>query len=356
MNINNLKARVGQKRNQFRAKKDKNRHHRAHKKAAWRAINMVMELNGWELIEKNKRLADEYAIDVFGGKEYAPWLYFFTLFSGEFKEGWIPPNYYSMYVLPDPSLTRVSMVKTFSKTIFQTDALSDIGYFLNGRFYKKGFVPISLGELQDMVKENNRAVIVKRDNSLRGMNNHILGPDQITLETFQNIGDCVIQDLIEEHAFFKDIVDGPAATIRILTARNLMGEIEFRASWLKLGRKDQREYRSNMVVRVPVIDSFGALSSFCYGGSFQRLSAHPDTEVGFENKVIPRFVDAVAFCVGLHTKIPHFPIVGWDVTIDHENEIRLFEWNAGAPHPGIKTVQAAVGPCFSGLGWEDLWK
>lgn len=87
MNINNLKARVGQKRNQFRAKKDKNRHHRAHKKAAWRAINMVMELNGWELTEKNKRLADEYAIDVFGGKEYAPWLYFFTLFSGEFKEG-----------------------------------------------------------------------------------------------------------------------------------------------------------------------------------------------------------------------------------------------------------------------------
>jgi hypothetical protein len=32
----------------------------------------------------------------------------------------------------------------------------------------------------------------------------------------------------------------------------------------------------------------------------------------------------------------------------------MLEWNA--VHNGIRAPEAALGPCFRGLGWETLWK
>src|SRR5690625_1937623 len=44
--------------------------------------------------------ADEYAVDVLGSKRFAPWLYVYAATAGEFREGWIPDNYYMSVVLP----------------------------------------------------------------------------------------------------------------------------------------------------------------------------------------------------------------------------------------------------------------
>src|SRR5688572_16788022 len=43
--------------------------------------------------------ADEYARDVLGSLLYAPWLRVYALLSGEFREGWIPDNYYTKVVI-----------------------------------------------------------------------------------------------------------------------------------------------------------------------------------------------------------------------------------------------------------------
>jgi hypothetical protein len=66
------------------------------------------ELNGQarQLVESMTSLAggrrslalfkqcDEYAKDVLGSIKYSPWLKAYAVFSGTFKEGWIPDNYY----------------------------------------------------------------------------------------------------------------------------------------------------------------------------------------------------------------------------------------------------------------------
>jgi len=341
---------------QFRQRAEENRHHQIHEKAAWRSINQAIQVNGWKLTEENKRKADEYAVDVFGRKEYAPWLYFFTLFSGEFKEGWIPLNYYTKYILPDPSLSRISSVKTFSKTVLQTNALPDIGYYVNGRFYDREFLPIKISYLKKLVAKNFCSIFVKEDNSLRGMGIHVLGAEDITEENFQHIGNSVIQYPVRQHPFFEEFMPDSAANVRVITVRNLNGEIKHSVSYLKFGRQGKPFYQASLAVWVAIIDNAGFLDDHCYLNDFTKLSAHPDTGVKFSKKRIPRFSDCVSLCVSLHQNIPHFPIIGWDLSVDREEKIQIFEWNAGAPHPDIKTVQAAVGPCFSGLGWEDLWK
>jgi len=43
---------------------------------------------------------DDYALEILGSKMYAPWLYVYTAYNQEFKEGWIPDNYFGYIVAP----------------------------------------------------------------------------------------------------------------------------------------------------------------------------------------------------------------------------------------------------------------
>jgi hypothetical protein len=54
----------------------------------------------------------------------------------------------------------------------------------------------------------------------------------------------------------------------------------------------------------------------------------------------------------LHATVPHFTIVGWDIAIGSDDEIKLIEWNGC--HCDIKFSEATTGPCFTGLNWESL--
>ena len=62
------------------------------------------------------RLSQEYAKDVFGWKGYAPWLHLNSTVAGEFKEGWIPANYYYEIVVPkiEGRHGKVSNIKTLT--------------------------------------------------------------------------------------------------------------------------------------------------------------------------------------------------------------------------------------------------
>ena len=96
----------------------------------------------------------------------------------------------------------------------------------------------------------------------------------------------------------------------------------------------------------------GELDSSAYTADWRRWDRHPDTNVDFAKQRIPCFGKAMDLCTGLHQSIPHCAVIGWDVTIDSDEQVRLFEWNAG--HTDIKFTEATTGPCFLGLGWEKF--
>ena len=64
------------------------------------AVDVIQKYNGRHLTHKMKNKIDAYAIDVLGHVKYAPWLYVYTLIRGEFKEGWIPDNFWGRLVVP----------------------------------------------------------------------------------------------------------------------------------------------------------------------------------------------------------------------------------------------------------------
>jgi hypothetical protein len=326
----------------------------AHRKQALKAVALIETFNSQKLSPHQKRLADDYAIQVFGKPKYAPWLYVYTLMSGTFKEGWIPDNFFGKVVVPkvNKELRWVAKFKTFANVIFKTKALPDIAYYVDGLFYNTALSVIDIAVLRDIIGETYTDVFVKKDWSGRGRGVIKLSIKDIRENIFREIGNCVIQWPIRQHVFFEKIMPSSTATIRITTVKDLDGKIDFRASYLRVGRTDTPWVQSANCVRVAIIDRHGELDSVCYTEYWRRWLSHPDTKFIFSKQRIPRFNEAVEFCIKLHASVPHFTIVGWDIIISNKGEIQLIEWNGG--HCGIKFSEATVGPSFTGLEWESL--
>jgi hypothetical protein len=326
----------------------------AHKKQALRAIQTIEQFNLKKLSPQQRKIADDYSIQVLGKREYAPWLYVYTLVSDGFKEGWIPDNFFGSIVSPkiNNGIGAVTDFKTFTNIALKTDALPDIAYYINGFFYNRDLEIIKISDLRELVSGKFSDVFVKEDGSNQGRGVVKLKAQDVTEDSFKKIGNCVIQSPIQQHEFFDEIISGSVATLRITTVKDLDGKIDLRASYLRLGRKNTQWVQSGNSVRVAVIDREGELDDFGYTEDWRRWSSHPDTDFCFSKKRIPHFKEAVQTCLKLHNAVPHLSIIGWDISISSDEKIKLIEWNGG--HCDIKFSEATTGPCFLGLNWERL--
>jgi len=328
------------------------RYHKRHENEALEALAILESANSSKLSAINKKRADEYAIRVLGGREYAPWLYVYAAMAGDFRNGWIPDNFFGAVVVPrvNKRLGPLTGLKTLSVRILQTDAIPDIAYVVDGVFYGKDFSVIDRDSLSDIAVNAGTHVFVKADRSAQGKGVVKVASRDLRDVDFGKIGDCVIQSAVDQHEFFENIIPGPIATLRITTVKNALGAVEVRAAFLRLGRRGADRIGDTSVC-VSVIDTDGRLDAVGYY-HWHRLAAHPDTGASFGGALVPEFAKAVATCVELHARVPHVAVVGWDIAISKDGSIKVLEWNGG--HCDIKFSEATVGPCFTGLNWESL--
>jgi hypothetical protein len=219
-------------------------------------------------------------------------------------------------------------------------------------FYGRDFTVIKLLDVRDIAGEQCKDVYVKKDYSMQGKGINKLDLASLNEETFKSIGNCVIQLPVKSHRFFEEIMPDSLSTLRITTVTNLEGKIEYRASFLRVGRKDDEWVKANNEVDISIMNNDGELDSLGYDGEWKGLPSHPDTNYVFAKKRIPLFKEAVETCIQLHASVPHFRIVGWDIAISDDEKIRLLEWNGALTD--VVFHQATTGPCFSGLNWEQL--
>jgi hypothetical protein len=324
-----------------------------HKSQAHAALRTIEDFASRKLASRDRRQADEYSEQVLGGRQYAPWLYVYSLVRGEFRTGWIPDNYFARYVVPkvNSGLGVVTDFKTLTNRILRTDSLPDIAYYIGGHFYDRSLSPLRNEEFVALLRRDSH-VFLKKDRSGRGLGVMRMKPTDIDADTFGQFGDCVIQRAICQHRFFDGIVAGSVATIRVTTVKQPTGNVDFRAAYLRLGRANTSWVQSDNSVRVAILSQDGDLDAYGYTESWRPWTAHPDTGFVFADTRIPFFEAMVAACLDLHRVVPHFGIVGWDVTLDRDEKVTLIEWNG--EHCDIKFSEATTGPNFLGLGWENL--
>ncbi len=301
------------------------------------------------------KLATGYAQDVLGGAQYATWLYIYSFISGEFKEGWIPEDYYLGVVVPTikSRYDQVSNLRAFNQSIFQSSSIPDILYSVNGLFLTVDGSRVTESNLKDVLFAKSDQAIFKKDDSFRGHDIKVFAKDDFSVESVRDIGSGVFQYFVDQHNVFKEFGSEAVATVRITTVVDGQGDVSVRTCYLRLGREGEFFVRSKSNIRIPVDIVTGELSENGYLSTWAPTKDHPDSQRRFQSIKIPMFQACVSTAVELHKKVPFAKCVGWDLTVDVDDNVRVMEWNGFLNATGFS--EATQGPCFSDLGWEQLW-
>ena len=204
-------------------------YHHSHKKQAAQILRTIESVKG-EIPERVKKCSDEYAADVLGWKGYSPWLYVYSSISGEFKEGWIPDNYYGRVVLPAVTgkFRRISNQKTLSRRLIRSDAFPDVLYFVNGKFFSKDLDVIQETDVEKYLFSEYDSVIFKKDDSDQGRGVFQFSASNFNIGAIKILGDGVFQEYIKQHGLFNEIIAGPVATLRITSLFEIDGSVSVR--------------------------------------------------------------------------------------------------------------------------------
>lgn len=326
--------------------------HQRHKNEALKAIqNIESELGKTDPILFKK--CDEYAKDVFKWIGYSPWLQVYSALSGEFKEGWIPDNYYARKVLPEikGGYATIAYLKPLASYFFPNNFFPDTAYRVNGLWYTQNQV-LNKIELKEHIFKNSTKIVFKSDKSIQGKGIHFFEKEDFDFEKISSLGNGVVQDYIQQHSFFEKLTPNSVATLRITTIIDNDGIPSVRGCLLRLARSNDTHVNASSSIRVPVNIRTGELGEKGYLRSWLSIDKHPDSQISFANKIIPCFDKCLSATLDLHRSIPYNRCIGWDLTIDRYNQVKVMEWNGN--HNGIVMSEATQGPCFADLGWEKF--
>ena len=321
---------------------------------ARRLIQSMTSLGAGQRSRMLFKQCDEYAADVLGSRRYAYWLKAYAVFSGTFREGWIPDNYYGKVVIPrwQGDYGAASYNKALSSRLFQTESLPDLAYAVNGLLYTPAMEPVRRSELKKYLFAASEKIVYKLDNGLQGkavsvfdLNNF---PDDSVV-----FGNGVFQSYILQHPFFDAFTSQSVCTLRITTVVDDESHISCRAAYLRLPRSTDTHVKSATAIKVAV-NLDGALQDKGYLPNWVPIACHPDSEAEFAGLTVPNFQACVETCVTLHQKMMFSRMIGWDVVADIADNVAVMEWNGR--DNDIRFSEAATGPCFSDLGWQNLWR
>lgn len=330
------------------------RHHyaRNHIRAA-RAKLAGLEAMYGPLNPAHARRCDTYATEVLGHARYAPWLYVYAHVAGEFREGWIPDNYYDERVLPHTSgeYGELSGFRGLNAMLFDAAEFPDLVASINGMFIGRDGRIIPERQLVEILFQRSDRVIFKSDASQSGVGITVLERDGFDLDRARRLGSGLFQRFIRQHDLFQRLGNCPAvATLRLTTAVDEAGHVTLRGAHLRFGQGSGAFLRTADEVNAVVDRATGELAPLAFMPDYRRIDRHPQSNLPFAGHAVPNYQQAVAVALRCHARIPFVRCIGWDITIDDEGGVQILEWNGG--HNGIKFSEATQGPCFADLNWQ----
>jgi hypothetical protein len=237
----------------------------------------------------------------------------------------------------------VSDVKTLTRKLLDSDSIPDIGYNVNGHYFDKNWDRVQVQELIDPLGDS--IIVVKRDYSERGRHVQMMPANELPAFNSKEFGDFVIQRKIHQHKFLDRFGNGRSVTLRLLTA---FPEGKSNPAVISGLVKSDADPKSMEFLRIVIDPNTDTFVGFGVNAKWGRV---PLENLGVTiHEEIPGLKKAKGLVLGLHSKFPHFQLIGWDIGIDETGKPWIFEWNAD--HPSIVFHQSVLGPVLARAGLD----
>lgn len=319
-----------------------------------------LRTQGRNITESQINQCIEYATEVLGDSRYAPSLKVFTAVQSTFKEGWIPPNYYEDVVIPklksrygDIGNMNTLVGRIFPDLTGHDGIFPNLVYFSGGHFMNHRLEIIPDDKVEEILFSTSDKVVFKADGNFGGAGIRFIERKDFDPFEIRAHGFGFFQEVIKQHRSLSEFNPHSVATLRINTVVGKDGSVKMPLAFLRVGIENDSCIRQGREM-LNMVDRDGKLLPVASLEEYVLVEEHPNTRFRCGGFAVPKFQEAVELCVELQKRVPFICSIGWDISIDQEERVRILEYNTR--HNGFQYGEALVGPCFSEFGWESLWR
>jgi len=299
------------------------------------------------LNSKLKKRIKQYVQRRFGSKTYWPYVALYTEIKGEFKDGWLPYDYYRFSLLPrlnpKPAMY-FSTYKTFDYRIFGDFVVKPLFICIHGIFFDIKMEVFIQEEVRNFMIDYDNKIVIKEDGGRGGKQIKIIHSSFFKLEELDRTKSYLIQPYFKQHKVLNDLYPDSVNTFRINTFLNKNGSVSVKYIWLHFGTDGSQVDNLSSGGSYLFFDSLGIPEEFAYDWQlgFKVSDRHKNTNYKFADLQIPNFEKMLSKCKEAHLKFPYTRLIAWDCCIDTLGEPYLIEWNT--TNPDFKSQEAKFGP------------
>lgn len=298
------------------------------------------------------------------------WHKMYMSYEGIFDKYYIPELYFQTIIIPVLNPNKIS--KHFSNKILINNLFKDLSNDqivlpriivanCNKFFYMKDKI-VSEEKVLNEIYNAGEVVIKPITDTNSGKGVKLLdiknGIDLLSGEKIEKIlnnyqYNYMIQSKIHQHKSLAKLNSSSVNTIRINTFI-CNGKVYATPMALRIGRNGKFVDNAHAGGLQVGIDDNGFLRKYAFNEYGEKYDYHPDSQTKFEGYTIPKIKEIRDFAINNHFRIPHIGFIGWDFTVDINENIVLVEANIICP--GIRFPQYCNGESLFGEQTIDLLK
>lgn len=159
----------------------------------------------------------------------------------------------------------------------------------------------------------------------------------------------IVQEKLIQHPDLAKLNPSSVNTIRVLSYRNY-NETRILYAVIRIGRKGKSvDNETAGGIKADIDLMTGRIKGPAFGNSKEKDMQETDSGVALDQYLLPSFSGIMDFVKDLHSRLPYFKLIGWDISVDANGDPVMIEWNKGA-----ELSQVAHGPAFGDYTEEIL--
>ena len=159
----------------------------------------------------------------------------------------------------------------------------------------------------------------------------------------------IVQSKLEQHPDIAKLNPTSVNTIRVMSYRRDY-EVIILYAVIRIGRKGKSvDNETAGGIKADIDLRTGRIKGTAFGSPTEKNMPRTDSGVTLDNYLIPSFPKVLDFVKDLHSRLPYFNLVGWDISVDINGNPVMIEWNRST-----ELSQVAHGPAFGDYTEEIL--